>query len=319
MVRSALARHPFARLAFSRLAQGVVVLFGALLVCFALSAATGDPADALTVGQIGADSAQIDALRDHLGYGDPFLTRLGDFFAHALQADFGSSYRTGGDALGAVLAALPNTLLLVACALTLAISLAIVLALISVMHRNRAADRSIRGALALVQGVPDFWLAVMLVLLFSVTLGWLPAIGFDGPRSLILPTLALAIPVLPTFVRLMRGNLLDVMKLDFVTSVRAKGLGERDVVLRHAVRNALPPLITFTALQVGWLVGGTIIVETIFAWPGIGNLAVDAVKARDVGVVQAVVAVTALSYVLLNLVADLLVAAADPRIRMVPA
>lgn len=319
MGRTALARHPLARLTLGRLAQGVVVLLGALLVCFALSAATGDPADALSVGQIGADSEQIEALRDHLGYGDPFLARLGDFFASALRADFGSSYRTGDDALATVLQALPNTLVLVGCALALSLSLAVALALTSVLHRNRAPDRAIRGGLALAQGVPDFWLAVMLVLVFSVTLGWLPSIGFDGPRSLVLPTLALAIPVLPTFVRLMRGSLLDVMKLDFVTSVRAKGLSERDVVLRHGVRNALPPLITFTALQIGWLVGGTIIVESIFAWPGIGNLAVEAVKARDVGVVQAVVAVTALSYVLLNLAADLLVAVADPRIRTVPA
>jgi peptide/nickel transport system permease protein len=312
-------RWALARLVLNRLAQGLVVLIGALLVCFALSAATGDPADALSVGQIGADNAQIEALRNHLGYGDPFLTRLGSFLANAVHGDFGSSYRTGESALGTVLAALPYTLLLVGCALLFAIVIAVVLSIVSVMHRNGLPDRAIRGSLGLAQGIPDFWLAIMMVLIFSVSLGWFPSLGFDGPRSLVLPVLALGIPVVPTFVRLMRGSLLDVMKLDFITSVRAKGLTERDVVLRHAVPNALPPLIAFTALQIGWLIGGTIIVETIFAWPGIGNLVVEAVKARDVAVVQASVAVIAACYVLLNLAADLLVAAADPRIRMVPA
>ncbi|HZV74884.1 MAG TPA: ABC transporter permease [Conexibacter sp.] len=309
-------RHPLAHLIAVRLLQSVVVWFGALIVCFVLAAAAGDPADVQTAGQLGSTPERVRALRDQLGYGDPFLQRLGHFVAHASHGDFGTSFQSSQSAFDIVMRALPSTLLLVGCALTIALASGVGLALVSVLRRERVADRAIRRFLAVAQGIPDFWLATMLVLLFSVTLQMLPSIGFDGPDGLVLPTIALAVPLLPPFVRLARGSLLDVMKLDFITSLRGKGLSERDIVVQHALRNALPPLVTFAALQVGWLIGGTIIVESIFAWPGIGNLVVEAVRARDVAVVKAVVAVVAISYIVLNLAADVLTALLDPRIRV---
>lgn len=310
------ASHPLGRLIAGRLVASLFVVLGATIVCFLLAAAAGDPADALRNAALGGDESQVQALREHLGYGGSLQERFTDFLGNVVQLDFGVSYRSGTSALGLVLGALPATLLLVALAIVTSLALAVVLAVTAVLTRGRRLDRAITYGMAVVQGIPDFWLATMLVLVFSVALGWLPSIGFESPDALILPTIALAVPLVPTFVRLARGSLLDVMNLDFVDSLRANGLSERQIVLRHGLRNALPPLIALVALQVGWLVGGTIIVETIFAWPGLGSLVVSAVEARDLTVLQAAVAVVACAYVVLNLIADLLVAVVDPRVRL---
>jgi len=164
--------------------------------------------------------------------------------------------------------------------------------------------------------LPDYWIAVLLVLLFSVSLGWLPSVGFTSPRSLLMPSVAIGMPLIPTSVRLLRAALLDVMAQDFVTTLRSKGFGERTIVVRYGLKHAAAPFVTLLAMQVGWLLGGTIIIEVIFAWPGMGSLLQDAVANRDLAVVQAAVVVVATGYVLLNLASDLLIALIDPRIRV---
>ena len=199
----------------------------------------------------------------------------------------------------------------------LACAVAIPVSILSVLRRESLADRTLRRGLALAQGVPEFWLALLLVLLFSVTLGWLPSIGASGLDSYVLPVLALSIPLMSTIVRIVRSHLLDVLGMDFVTALRAKGLTTREIVYRHALRNALAPFITFLALQLGWLVGGTILVENVFSWPGLGSLMVSATQVRDLTVIEASVVLVATAYVVLNLLADLAVAAIDPRVRMV--
>jgi ABC-type dipeptide/oligopeptide/nickel transport system permease component len=185
-----------------------------------------------------------------------------------------------------------------------------------VLHRDSRADRYVRSGLIVVQGVPDFWLALLLVIVFAVTLGWLPAIADGSASALVLPSVALAVPLVSTFVRLFRAQMLEVMSADFVLAMSVRGLSPRAIVLRHVVPNSLAPMIAFMALQLGWLLGGTIIVETVFGWPGIGNLAIVATSGLDLPVIEAVIVVTAVAYVLCNLAADLLVAAIDPRIRV---
>ncbi|HZV75613.1 MAG TPA: ABC transporter permease [Conexibacter sp.] len=305
-----------ARLILSRLAQSVVVIFGALLISFLLAALAGNPARLIASSAFGFGPEQVQLVEKQLGYGDPLPVRFAHFMGNAVTGDFGLSYRSRDSALGLVFDALPNTLILVACALLLALAVAVPLAIFSVLRREQPVDRALRSSLVFAQGMPEFWLALVLVLLFSVNLGLLPSLGFDGPSALVLPTIALAIPLVPAFVRLTRGALLDVMSLEFITTVRAKGLPEHEVVIRHGLRNALPSLVTFLALQIGWLIGGTIIVEQVFSWPGMGTLALDAVRNRDLAIIQAIVVVTALVYVLMNLAADVLAALLDPRIRV---
>jgi ABC-type dipeptide/oligopeptide/nickel transport system permease component len=234
----------------------------------------------------------------------------------AVRGDFGQSYRLGAPALDEVMAALPYTLLLVGGALILALILAVAYSLYAALHRDTALDLFLRGALVVMLGLPEFWLGLMLILVFSVNLHLTPAVGYAGWSSTILPIVSLGLPLAPSFARLLRSELLDVLDSDFVVVLRAKGLSDRAVVLRHGLLNAMPAFITFAALQVGYLVGGTLVVEAVFAWPGIGSLMLSAVTGRDIAVVQACVIVLATSYVILNLIADMVVLLIDPRVRL---
>jgi ABC-type dipeptide/oligopeptide/nickel transport system permease component len=297
-----------------RIAQGIFVVLGAIVVSFLITNLAGNPADVVGGGLI--TPAQRAQISHQLGFDRPVLVRLGDYLSGVLHGDFGSSWRTGQSALGLVLTALPNTLILIGCAMTLALLIAVPIALFSVLRRESRADRSVRATLMLAAALPDFWIALLLVLLLSVNLGVLPSLGFTSPQSLIMPAVAIALPLTPTSVRLLRAALLDVISQDFVTTLRAKGFGERTIVTRYALKHAAGPFVTLLAMQAGWLLGGTIIVEVIFAWPGMGTLLQEAVTNRDVAVIQAAVVVVATGYVLLNLLGDVAIALLDPRIRV---
>jgi len=303
----------YARYVGWRLAQGVVVVFGAVVLSFLITNLSGNPGQ--VIGGSFLSPQQRQQIIDQLGYNRPVLQRLASYLAGAAHGDFGTSYQTGEPALRVVLTAFPNTALLIACAITLAVVAAVPVAVLSVLHRGSAGDRASRVVMMLAGALPDFWIAIVLVRLLSVNLPWLPAIGFTSPQSLILPTVALALPLIPAFVRLLRGALLDVVGQEFVTVLRSKGFRDRFIVAHHALRNALVPFVTLLAMQIGWLLGGTIIVEVIFAWPGIGSVINNAVQARDVAVIQAAVVVVACGYVLLNLAADVAVTLIDPRVR----
>ena len=302
------------RYLLSRLWQGVVVLFGAVTISFVLTNAIGKPAD--VIGGPFMTAEQRAALNERLGYDRPLLPRFIDYLAGIARGDFGVSYRTNDSAIGEVLRALPNTLILVVTALALATVISLALAVFSATHREGGWDRALRRTIGILQGMPEFWLALMLILVFSVQLTLLPSFGFQGLASLALPVASLALPMLPTLFRVFRGELLDVMSGDFVEAMRARGLSERIIVYRHALRNMLGPSATFVALLLGTLIGGSIIVETIFSWPGIGNLTISSVSARDFAVVQSIIIVVAAFYVLLNLAADILVLVIDPRVRV---
>lgn len=291
-----------------------MVVLGAMVISFGLTHVTGNPAEVLAGGAVSAE--QVEVLTKELGYDRPVSEQFVDYFGSALRGDFGESFRYGQPALTVVMGALPDTLVLVLGAILLASLIAIPTAVFSVLHRESKADRAIRRLLIVGQGLPEFWLGLLLILVFAVWLGWLPSLYQPDPRALVLPIVTLALPLSAMLVRVLRVELLDVMTRDFIVAARGKGIPERQVVVRHALRNALIPFLTFLALQVGWLIGGTIIVEAVFVWPGIGTLALSSVEARDLPVIQAIVVVIAVTYVLLNLAVDALVTVIDPRVRI---
>jgi peptide/nickel transport system permease protein len=295
-----------------RLGAGILVLFGAVTVSFLLVHATGNPATVLAGGSLPA--AQVHALSVKLGYNRPLISQYGSYIVAVLHGDFGVSYRYQTPAINSVMTALPNTLALIGISLTAALLLSMAIAVSSVLSRKGWADRVWRPLVVVLQGIPDFWIALILVLVLAVHLHLLPSLGFAGPKTLIMPCVALTIPMLASFTRLLRANLLDFTNSDIAFALRARGLTRREIVLGHSFRNAMATFISFVALQAGWLIGGTVIVETIFAWPGIGTLLISAVLARDLTVIQAIVVVIAAAFILLNLLADLVVLWLDPRI-----
>jgi peptide/nickel transport system permease protein len=307
------ARGQGARYVLGRLGQGIVIIFGAVTISFFLAHLTGNPAEVLAGGQMSRE--QVEQLSRQLGYDRSLLVQYGDYLGKVVRGDLGQSFRFQEPAAKSVFDALPDTLLLVAGAILLSCAVAVPTAVFSVLRRESLADRALRRGLIVGQGMPEFWLGLILVLVFAVQLGWLPSIGFEGFRSLILPVVTLAVPLMSMLVRLLRANVLDIMTSDFVVALRGKGLTEVEILLRHALRNALVPFVTFLALQIGWLIGGTIIVENVFVWPGIGTLALTAVQTRDLPVIQAIVILVAAAYVVLNLAVDLLMMWIDPRIR----
>lgn len=301
-----------ARYVAARVGQGVLILFGALTASFILIHLTGNPATVLAGGQL--PPAQVQALSHQLGYDRPLGVQYVSYLENAVQGNFGTSFRYGTSALSAVLSALPNTLILIGISLGAAVAISVAVASASVLRQRGWSDRLWRPLLSALQGIPDFWIALILVLVLAVHLHWLPSLGYTSFTSLIMPCIALTLPMLASFTRLLRASMLDFTGSDVALALRARGLTRREIVLHHAMRNAMVVFVSYVALQAGWLVGSTVIVETIFAWPGIGTMLIGAVQARDLAIVQAVVVVVAVAFTLLNLAADLAVIWLDPRI-----
>jgi peptide/nickel transport system permease protein len=301
-----------ARFIAARVAQGVIVIFGAVAISFFLVNLSGNAVDALGTGVNAAARVQ---LAHEYGLDRPLLTRFLDCVVGVAHGSFGNSFRSTTPAMSLVLDGLPYTLTLVLGTLLVTCAVAMPLAVLSVMRRGSPLDRLLRRTFMVVQGLPEFFLAVLLVLAFAVQMHALPSFGVDGPTSYILPIAALSLPLISTLTRLLRSQLIDIMGREFITALRARGLTQREIVFGHAARNAAPAMLTYLALQSGWLVGGTIIVEFIFGIPGIGQLAVTAAGNHDLSVIQAVVVTVATMYVLLNLLADVAVYRLDPRVR----
>lgn len=295
-----------------RLGAGLLVLYGAVTLSFLLVHATGNPATVLAGGSLPA--VQVNELSRQLGYNRPLIDQYGSYIVGVLHGDFGVSFRYQTPAIDSVWAALPNTLLLIGISLSAALMLSMAIAVSSVLGRRGIADRVWRPLVLILQGIPDFWIALILVIFFAVHLHLLPSLGFGAPDALVMPCVALTVPMLASFTRLLRASLLDFTNSDVALSLQARGLTRREIVLGHSLRNAMATFISFVALQAGWLIGGTVIVETIFAWPGIGTLLISAVQARDLTVIQAVVVIVAVAFTMLNLLADLVVVWLDPRI-----
>ncbi|HSE95060.1 MAG TPA: nickel ABC transporter permease [Methylomirabilota bacterium] len=297
-----------------RLAQSLVVLLGISVVVFVILHLTGDPTLLMLPPDVSAE--EVARFRKAMGFDDPLAVQYWRFLRGALRGDFGNSLRHDEPALALVWQRMPATLELTAVAMAIAVALAIPAGIVSAVFRNSTLDY-VSTVVALVgQAMPTFWLGIMLILVFSVALGLLPSSGRGTWANLVLPAVTLGLFTTARIMRLTRSGMLEVLGQDYVRTARAKGVGERRVVWKHALRNAGIPVLTIVGLELGTLLGGAVITETVFAWPGVGRLSVQAIYNRDYPLVQAAVFVLASIFVLVNLVVDVLYTYLDPRIRV---
>jgi len=300
------------RFLLRRLLTAALVVFGVVSVIFILARLLGDPVTLMI--QPGMTQEDVDALRQALGLDRPLLVQYASFVANALTGDFGTSPWQNQPALPLVLDRLPATLLLPASALALSLVLALVVGSVSAMWRGSWIDRAAMGLVLFGQSVPNFWLGLMLVLIFATQLNLLPTAGAGTWKHLILPTITLGFFSLARLTRLVRSELLTVVSRDYIRTARAKGLPRALIFRRHALRNVAIPIITVLAIDFGLLMGGAVVTETIFAWPGIGRLMIQAIGQRDFPILQAGVFIVALMVVAANFVADLAYAWFDPQV-----
>lgn len=314
-----------------RLAQAVPIVVGIAVFNFMLvHMAPGDAVDVLAGEAGGASPEYVEQLREKFGLDQPLPVQLGRYLWNVATLDLGFSFRHNMPVVEIILGRLPATLLLMVCAIVLAFSLGVLLGVTAARYVNRTLDRVISVGALLAYATPIFWIGLMLILLFSVRLGWLPSGGMetigadlsgwawvaDRMRHLVLPSVTLALFYMALYTRLMRASMLEVFGLDYVTVARAKGVPERRVAYRHVLRNALLPMVTMLGLQVGSLLGGSVLVETVFGWPGLGRLAFEAVFQRDFNLLLGILLLCSVLVVLVNILVDLLYARLDPRIEV---
>ena len=297
-----------------RLWQSAVTLVGvSVLVFVILRVVPGDPAKMLLPE--GAPQSAIEELNRQLGLQEPLYVQYGLFLQSVFRGDFGQSFQYRAPALRVVLERLAATVQLALAAMAITVAVGVTLGIVAAVRRGTGYDYASTVLAVLGQSLPNFWLGIMLILLFGVALRWLPTSGFESWRHLILPAVTLAAFPMALVARLTRSSMLEILGRDFIRTGRAKGLAERAVILRHALRNAAVPLLTVLGLQIGTLLGGAVITESVFAWPGMGKLVVDAIFFRDFPVVQTVLILSATIFVAINLLIDLLYTVLDPRIR----
>ena len=305
---------PIARFIAMRTAQGSVVLLGVSVIVFFSLFLTGDPASLMMSPD--ASRAEIAAFREAMGFDDPFWLQYGRFLAALAQGDLGTSLRFQRPALELVVERLPATALLAVAALAWSTLAGFVFGVVGAVWRDGWLDLLVRLIALSGQAVPVFWLGLLLILLFSLRLRWLPTGGIGGAEHLVLPAVSLGAYYMSAVTRLVRASLIEALAQDYVRTARAKGLSEWRVVIRHALRNALIPVVTVQGMYFAALLGGALITEIIFAWPGIGRLAVHAIQNRDFPLVQAVVLLAAFVFVVANLLVDIAYGILNPRIRL---
>lgn len=286
----------------------------AVLVFFLIHLIPGDPVDVM-LGE-SASQADREALRDSLGLNQPVMVQLGDYLAGLAQGDLGRSLHSQRPVTDLLAERLPATAELAGVALVFTLVLAVPLGVMAAARHRSAWDRGAMIFSLFGVSIPNFWLGPLLILLFSVYLGWFPVSGREAPGSVVLPALTLGMSLAAILSRMVRSSLLEILHEDFIRTARAKGLNERGVLWRHALPNALLPVITVIGLQLGTLLAGAVITETVFSWPGVGLLTIEAIQSRDYPLVQACVLLIAGSYVLVNMLTDVLYTVIDPRIRV---
>lgn len=299
---------------FKRLAGIVPVVFGVLLLTFLLvHLVPGDPVEVM-LGE-SATSADRSALRAELGLDQPLPLQFAEYLGKLAQGDFGRSIHSHAAISGLLAERIPATARLALLSLGLAIAIGLPLGIVAALRYRRWPDRIATISALTLSAMPHFWLGPLLMLVFALWLGWLPISGMENGGSIVLPALTLASGLAAILTRMTRASLLEVLSEDFVRTARAKGLPERSVILRHALKAALLPVVTVVGLQLGSLLAGAVITETVFGWDGVGRLLVESIEKRDYPVTQACVLVIALTYVLVNLLTDLAYARLDPRVR----
>ncbi len=304
------------RYAIRRLLQSLIVVFGVSVVAFGMLFMTGDPAEVILGEQADRMTVQqIQEFRVKMGFDRPWYVQYASFVGKALQGDFGDSFVRHQPAFEVITDKLPATIQLACAAFVLSLLISIPLGVLSAMNPHKSIDR-IATVLAIVgQSIPGFWLGILLILLFGVHLKWLPISGSGTWQHLVMPSIALAAFPIARNMRLTRSSMLDVMQRDFVRTARAKGISETRVVYAHVLRNSLLPIVTAIGLEAGFLLGGSVITETIFGWPGVGREIVSAIGSKDFYVVQAGVIMLALIFSAVNLLIDIAYSWIDPRIR----
>lgn len=296
-----------------KLFVGLLVMLAVSVIAFTLTNVAADPAR--TIAGDGATSADVEAIRIAYGFDRPIIVRYGDWLASTLQADLGQSYRQRRPVTDVLLERFPVTLTLGSLAFLLAVAIALPMGIAAGLKPNSWIDRLALGVAIVGQAMPSFWFALIGIAIFSVGLKWLPVSGSATWAHYVLPSIVLAYYATPTLMRLTRAGIIEVMSSDYIRTARAKGLGRRKIVLKHALRNAILPLVSVAAVQFGSMLGGSVVLETIFAMQGLGYLAWESITYSDLPVIQAIVLVIALFYVILTMAADLMNAWLDPRLR----
>lgn len=297
-----------------RLLLSIVVLLGVTLIVSAMLHVSGDPVAIILAGGT-ATPEQREQLRAELGFDKPFVFQYADFVGGALRGDLGRSLRMNRPVVEVILERLPSTLWLTTVAMLFAVAVAVPVGVVSAARPNSAIDYFGRLLTLVGQSIPLFWLGIMLVMIFSVRLRWLPSAGQLEPTSIILPAFTLGLYPMARIARTLRASMFEVLTRDYCLTARGKGLSEWRVVVGHALRNAALPVITVIGLQFGALLGGAVVTETIFAWPGLGWLSVQAIQWRDFPLVRAIVASVSVMFIVINLLTDILYAYLNPRIR----
>ncbi|MCJ7607821.1 MAG: ABC transporter permease [Thermoplasmata archaeon] len=295
-----------------------IILLATLIVFLMLYLTPGDPITSLTPPH--ASVSELDEIRDKYGLNDPLYVQYGRFLWLIVHGDLGTSIGATTrnlDVSGLIVLKLPLTLELMGIGLAMSYSIGIPLGIFSSLRHNSLGDRSVMVFTLLAYAMPSFWLGILLMMLFAVELGWLPIEGTTGGfGSIILPAMTLGIGNAALTTRMMRSSMLEVIRQDYITQLRSRGLPEREIIYKHALKNAILPVITVIGLDIGWFIGGSVVVETVFSWPGIGMLITSAISNSDFPVVQGCILVLAFFVIAGNLLADILYAYVDPRVRL---
>ena len=302
------------RFLLRRLIQSAVAILGTITLVFFIQRLAGDPT--LLMLPEGATRQDIETLRHQLGFDQPLAIQYLDYLAQLARFDLGQSLVQRAPVLQIIAARLPYTLYLAGSALLVAVGIGLPVGIVMAVRRDTKLERALMALVLVGQSMPTFWSGILLILLFAVTLGAMPSSGVDGIRSVVLPAIALGALTMATYARVTRTAVLEELGRDYVSTAQAKGLLFRRVISRHILRNAATPIITISALEIANLLAGAVIVETVFAWPGLGQLAVQSIAARDFPIVQSIVLLSAFVSIALNLVADILYSVVDPRIRV---
>lgn len=297
-----------------RLVQTISVLLGVSVLSFGTLFLSGDPT--MLMASESWNQEQISTFRHQMGFDRPWFVQYLDFVGKAVRGDLGVSLRQQQPTGKLIAERMPATLQLAGASMAIAICVGVPLGVGAATRRGSVWDNLLMLGGLLGQSLPVFWLGLLLILVFAVGLGWFPVAGTGGPQYLVLPAVTLGMFSTAYIARMTRSSMLEVLGRDYVRTARAKGLGRTNVVVGHALRNALIPLVTVIGLQFGALLGGAVITETIFAWPGVGRLTIQAIQSKDLPLVQACVLLLAVIFVVVNLVVDLLYAYLDPRIRL---
>lgn len=295
----------------------IPVLLGVLFLVFTLNEISpGDPAE-MIAGDAASEEV-VEQIREDLGLNEPFLVRFANYVKNlVLHGDLGTSYKTKQPVLDEVMARLPTTITLALTSAGFAVLLSIPIGVISAIKQNTWMDNILMVLALIGVAMPAFWQGLMTIILFSVNLGWLPSYGFTTPAHWIMPVLTIGTGAMGSLTRITRSSMLEVIRQDYIRTARAKGQAERKVIIGHALRNSMIPIITAISIQLGSMLGGAIVTETVFAIPGIGMLMIQSIKARDYPTIQGAVVVIAIMFSIVNLVVDVIYTFADPRLKTI--